>query len=87
MTKKDGTRLATSYEQKDYDYVTGFGTLGSYQSTDEFLFEQAKWLDSYLTIRETNPTWTIVYMHLSPFTCVRTKRCQVFTPVTKHWTY
>ena len=65
----------------DYDYVTGFGTLGSYQSTDEFLFEQAKWLDSYLTTRETNPVWTIVYMHLSPFTCVRTKRCQVFVPI------
>ena len=65
----------------DYDYVTGFGTLGSYQSTDEFLFEQAKWLDNYLTTRETNPTWTVVYMHLSPFTCVRTKRCQVFVPI------
>ena len=43
----------------DYDYVTGFGTLGSYQSTDEFLFEQAKWLDNYLTTRSTNPTWTV----------------------------
>lgn len=81
MTKKDGTRLATSYEQKDYDYVTGFGTLGEYQSTDAFLLAQAQWLDNYLTTRETNPTWTIVYMHLSPFTCVRTKRCQVFTPI------
>lgn len=65
----------------DYDYVTGFGTLGSYQSTDEFLFEQAKWLDNYLTTRSTNPTWTIIYMHLSPFTCVRTERCQVFVPI------
>ena len=65
----------------DYDYVTGFGTLGSYQSTDEFLFEQAKWLDNYLATRKTNPTWTIIYMHLSPFTCVRTKRCQVFVPI------
>lgn len=65
----------------DYDYVTGFGTLGSYQSTDEFLFEQAKWLDNYLDTRSTNPTWTIVFMHLSPFTCVRTKRCQVFVPI------
>ena len=65
----------------DYDYVTGFGTLGSYQSTDEFLYEEAKWLDNYLTTRSTNPTWTIIYMHLSPFTCVRTKRCQVFVPI------
>ena len=65
----------------DYDYVEGFGTLGSYQSTDEFLFEQAKWLDDYLTNRTTNPTWTIVFMHLSPHTCVKTNRCQVFTPI------
>lgn len=65
----------------DYDYVTGFGSLGDYQSTDAFLLAQAQWLDNYLTTRQTNPTWTIVFMHLSPFTCVRTKRCQVFTPV------
>ena len=71
----------------DYDYVTGVGTLGTgeentqYQSTDEFLLAQAQWLDNYLTTRETNPVWTIVYMHLSPFTCVRTKRVQVFTSV------
>ena len=69
------------------DYVTGFGTLGTgeskeqYQSTDAFLLAQAQWLDNYLTTRQTNPVWTIVYMHLSPFTCVRTKRCQVFTPI------
>lgn len=71
----------------DNDYVTGFGTLGTgeskeqYQSTNAFLLAQAQWLDNYLTTRETNPTWTIVYMHLSPFTCVRTERCQVFTPI------
>ncbi len=65
----------------DYDYVTGYGTLGEYQSTDAFLLAQAQWLDNYLTTRQTNPVWTIVYMHLSPFTCVRTKRCQVFTPI------
>ena len=65
----------------DYDYVSGFGALGDYQSTDAFLLAQAQWLDDYLTNRTTNPTWTIVYMHLSPFTCVRTKRCQVFVSV------
>ena len=71
----------------DNDYVTGFGTLGvgeskeQFQSTNAFLLAQAQWLDNYLTTRETNPTWTIVYMHLSPFTCVRTERCQVFTPI------
>ena len=69
----------------DYDYVTDFGNLTAggqqYQSTDAFLLAQAQWLDNYLTTRQTNPTWTIVYMHLSPFTCVRTKRCQVFVSV------
>lgn len=65
----------------DYDYVTGYGSLGEHQSTDAFLLAQAQWLDNYLTTRETNPTWTIIYMHLSPFTCVRTKRCQVFVSV------
>ena len=65
----------------DYDYVSGYGSLGEHQSTDAFLLAQAQWLDNYLTTRETNPTWTIIYMHLSPFTCVRTKRCQVFVSV------
>ena len=71
----------------DYDYVVNRGTLGAgenkeqYQSTDAFLLAQAQWLDNYLTTRTTNPDWTIVYMHLSPFTCVRTKRCQVFVSV------
>lgn len=65
----------------DYDYVSGYGSLGKYQSTDAFLLAQAQWLDEYLTDRKTTPDWTIVYMHLSPFTCVRTKRLQVFTHV------
>ena len=69
----------------DYDYVTDMGNLTAggqqYQSTDAFLLAQAQWLDNYLTTRSTNPSWTIIYMHLSPFTCVRTKRCQVFVSV------
>ena len=69
----------------DLDYVTDMGSLTAggqqYQSTDAFLLAQAQWLDNYLTTRSTNPIWTIVYMHLSPFTCVRTKRCQVFVSV------
>ena len=65
----------------DYDYVSGYGSLGEHQSTDAFLLAQAQWLDNYLTTRQTNPNWTIIYMHLSPFTCVRTKRCQVFVSV------
>ena len=72
---------------KNYDYVSDVGTLGTgetnkqYQNTDEFLLAQAKWLDDYLTNRTTNPKWTICYMHLSPFSCVRTARVQVFAPV------
>ena len=65
----------------DYDYVQGVGNLGNYQSTDAFLLSQSQWLDDYLTNRTTKPTWTIVYMHLSPFTCVRTKRVQPFVYV------
>lgn len=63
--QKDGTRLATSYEQKDYDYVINRGTLGAgeskeqFQSTDAFLLAQAQWLDNYLTTRTTNPNWTV----------------------------
>ena len=71
----------------DFDYVSDVGTLGTgetnkqYQNTDEFLLDQAKWLDDYLTNRTTNPSWTIVYLHLSPFSCTRTARVQVFAPI------
>ncbi len=43
----------------DYDYVTGFGKLGSYSSTNAFLLAQAQWLDNYLTTRTVTPTWTV----------------------------
>lgn len=68
----------------DYDYITGYGTLGNYQSTDAFLLAQSQWLDEYLTTLKAGnnpPSFIVVYMHLSPFTCVRTKRIQVFTHV------
>ena len=68
----------------DYTYVDGDGKIGGYASTDAFLAAEAEWLDTHLTeveARDTKPRWIIVYMHLSPFTCVRTKRCQVFVPV------
>ena len=59
----DGTRLATSYEQKDLDYVSDMGSLTAggqqYQSTDAFSLAQAQWLDNHLTTRSTNPTWTV----------------------------
>lgn len=71
----------------DYDYVKDVGTLGTgednqqYQNTNEFLLAQAKWLDDYLTNRTTNPKWTVCFLHLSPFSCTRTARVQVFVPV------
>lgn len=68
----------------DYDYVKGQGTLGNYANTDAFLLDQAKWLDQHLTeINESvdKPRWVIIYMHVSPFTCVRPKRVQVFTSI------
>lgn len=68
----------------DYDYVSGQGALGNYVNTDAFLLDQAKWLDEHLTNINSSPDkprWVICYMHLSPFTCVRTKRVQVFTPI------
>lgn len=64
--------------------MVGEGTLGSYQSTDAFLLAQAQWLDEHLASVNSSsnkPDFVVVYMHLSPFTCVRTKRCQVFTPI------
>ena len=80
----DNTEFICLNSNTDYDYVTGYGSLGSYQSTDEFLYEQSKWLDGYLTeLNEGDnpPDFVVCYMHLSPFTCVRTKRVQVFTHV------
>jgi len=68
----------------DYDYVQGQGTLGNYANTDAFLLDQAKWLDEHLTkinTSEDKPRWVICFMHVSPFTCVRPKRVQVFTPI------
>ena len=68
----------------DYDYVAGQGVLGNYKNTDEFLFDQAKWLDQHLTKINSStdkPRWVIIFMHVSPFTNVRPKRVQVFTPI------
>lgn len=78
------TEFISLNSNTDYDYVKGQGSLGEYATTDEFLFEQSKWLDSHLqTIinSEDAPQFIVCYMHLSPFTCVRTKRVQVFTPI------
>ena len=62
----------------DYTHSPEFG------GTDEFLQAQCDWLDTHLEEvyrRATPPRWVIVYMHLSPFTIVRTKRLQRFIPV------
>lgn len=67
----------------DLDYVKG-GDLGNYDNYNAFLLAQAQWLDQHLTKINSSPDkprWVICYMHLSPFTCVRTERVQVFVPV------
>lgn len=49
-----------------------------------FIKKECEWLEAHLTeveARETKPRWVIVYMHLSPFTCVRTPRVQPFVPI------
>lgn len=63
-----------SNEEQMYDGVT----------VNNFIAKQCAWLDAHLTQvkqRETQPRWIIVFMHLSPFTCVRTPRVQPFVPV------
>ena len=68
----------------DSTYVDGVGSVGGYASTDDFLQAQADWLDTHLTeveARPTKPVWTIIYMHLSPFTVSRASRLQRFIPV------
>lgn len=70
----------------DYTYVNGDGSIGGFASTDDFLKEQCRWLDEHLTEvsqREEakKPRWVVCYMHLSPFTVVRTERLQRFVSV------
>lgn len=80
----DNTEFICLNSNTDYDYVEGKGTLGNYKNTDAFLLAQAQWLDEYLTelnSGDNKPEFVVVYMHISPFTCVRTKRVQVFTHV------
>ena len=49
---------------------------------DDWIKRECAWLDADLTKDEENPTtrWTVCYMHLSPFTCVRTDWVQRFIP-------
>lgn len=68
----------------DYTYINGDGSIGGFDTTDEFLQAQAEWLDEHLTevnSREVKPKWVIVYSHLSPFTVGRVKRLQRWVSV------
>ena len=68
----------------DSTYVDEVGSIGGYASTDAFLEAQAEWFDAHMTEvekRANKPRWTIVFMHLSPFTVSRAKRLQCFVPV------
>ena len=68
----------------DSTYVDGVGSIGGYANTDAFLEAQAEWFDAHMTEvekRPNKPRWTIVFMHLSPFTVSRAKRLQCFVPV------
>lgn len=68
----------------DSTYVDGVGSIGGYANTDAFLEAQAEWFDAHMTeveARGNKPRWTIVFMHLGPFTVSRAKRLQCFVPV------
>ena len=68
----------------DSTYVDGVGSIGGYANTDAFLEAQAEWFDAHMAEvegRANKPRWTIVFMHLSPFTVSRAKRLQCFVPV------
>lgn len=63
-----------SNEEQMYEGVT----------VNQFIQKQCAYLDAHLTevrAREIQPKWIIVFMHLSPFTCVRTPRVQPFIPI------
>lgn len=63
----------------DYTYINGDGSIGGFDTTDDFIAAQGEWLDRHLTEvskRAVKPRWVIIYAHLSPFTVSRTKRLQ-----------
>ena len=64
---------------KDYamfDDVSG-------ETVDTWIQKECAWLDADLTRDEANEKtrWVICYMHLSPFTCVRSDWVQRFVPI------
>lgn len=72
----------------DSTYLTGTGSIGGYNDTNQFLQAQMDWMDQHLTevyAREIKPRWVIVYAHLSPFTVGRTIRLQRWVAYFEKW--
>ena len=53
------------------------------ETIDMWIQKECAWLDADLTKDEANSKtrWVICYMHLSPFTCVRSDWVQRFVPI------
>ena len=53
------------------------------ETVDDWIKRECAWLDADLTKDEANSKtrWQIIYMHLSPFTCVRSDWVQRFVPI------
>lgn len=53
------------------------------ETVDDWIRRECAWLDADLTKDEANSKtrWQVVYMHLSPFTCVRSDWVQRFVPI------
>lgn len=53
------------------------------ETVDDWIRRECAWLDADLTKDEANSKtrWQIIYMHLSPFTCVRSDWVQRFVPI------
>lgn len=78
------THFVSLNSNTDFTYINGAGTVGGFDTTDDFLKAQCEWLDRHLTEvaeRSVKPRWVVCYMHLSPFTVIREKRLQRFITV------
>ena len=53
------------------------------ETVDTWIQKECAWLDADLTRDEANEKtrWVVCYMHLSPFTCVRSDWVQRFVPI------
>ena len=63
------------------DYAMFNETSG--ETVDDWIQRECAWLDADLTKDEANSKtrWQVIYMHLSPFTCVRSDWVQRFVPI------